>query len=54
MNKRKRGAWLYYQIKDGKIVKRKPICPRCGSFMAEHSGRLHCGRCGYTEFKSRE
>ena len=29
-------------------------CPKCGSGMAEHSDRLSCGRCGYTEFKNQK
>jgi len=24
-------------------------CPRCGSFLAEHSDRKSCGKCGYTK-----
>ncbi len=30
------------------------FCPKCNSRMAEHSDRLTCGRCGYTEFKKHE
>ncbi|GAA0312355.1 30S ribosomal protein S27ae [Halarchaeum salinum] len=30
----------------------KNQCPRCGdTFLAEHSDREHCGKCGYTEWK---
>jgi len=26
-------------------------CPRCeDSFLAEHEDRVHCGKCGYTEW----
>jgi len=30
-------------------------CPKCGGGvrLAEHKDRLACGRCGYTEMKSR-
>ncbi|MWG34269.1 30S ribosomal protein S27ae [Halomarina oriensis] len=29
----------------------KEMCPRCGdTFLAEHSDRVHCGKCGYTEW----
>ncbi|GGN12689.1 30S ribosomal protein S27ae [Halarchaeum nitratireducens] len=30
----------------------KTQCPRCGdTFLADHSDREHCGKCGYTEWK---
>ncbi|MBI4043241.1 MAG: 30S ribosomal protein S27ae [Candidatus Diapherotrites archaeon] len=34
-------------------VKKKKFCPKCGAgiFMAEHSDRSSCGKCGYTEWK---
>ncbi|AAR39030.1 NEQ176 [Nanoarchaeum equitans Kin4-M] len=44
-------VWKYYEIKDGKLIRKKKVCPRCGSFMAEHKDRYHCGKCGYTEWK---
>ncbi len=30
-------------------------CPKCGPgvLMAEHGNRTHCGKCGYTEFKTK-
>jgi small subunit ribosomal protein S27Ae len=39
---------LYSQ---GKL--KNQACPKCGPgfFMAEHSNRKSCGKCGYTEFK---
>ena len=42
-----------YKIEDGKLQRLRSTCPRCGPgvFMAEHSGRSACGKCGYTEFK---
>ncbi|MCR4369311.1 MAG: 30S ribosomal protein S27ae [archaeon] len=42
----------YYKV-EGNSLKRKKTCPKCGSgvFMAEHSNRRHCGKCGFTEFK---
>ena len=42
----------HYKI-DGSTIKRDASCPRCGMgvFLAKHTdGRLHCGRCNYTEF----
>lgn len=46
----------YYEVKDGKLVRKKRTCPRCGEgvFLAEHSDRMSCGKCGYTEFKRKE
>jgi small subunit ribosomal protein S27Ae len=31
-------------------------CPKCGKgvFMAKHADRRTCGKCGYTEFESKE
>jgi small subunit ribosomal protein S27Ae len=51
--KKKKGE--YYTLKEERIEKRKPFCPRCGAgvFMAEHKNRLSCGRCGFTEWKSK-
>lgn len=42
----------YYKIVDGKLVRLKKFCPRCGPgvFMAEHWRRYTCGKCGYTEY----
>ena len=42
----------YYKVEGAKLV-RKKTCPKCGPgvFMAEHDKRVHCGRCGYTEFR---
>ncbi|MFB6171128.1 MAG: 30S ribosomal protein S27ae [Haloarculaceae archaeon] len=39
-----------YYDEDGTIDKEQ--CPRCGdTFLADHADRLHCGKCGYTEWK---
>ena len=31
----------------------KQACPKCGpgTLLAEHSTRVHCGKCGYTRWK---
>ncbi|MBM3292452.1 30S ribosomal protein S27ae [Candidatus Bathyarchaeota archaeon] len=44
-----------YQIKDGKIERKRPFCNRCGRgyFMADHGNRYTCGNCGFTIFKSK-
>ena len=41
----------YYEIQEGKIVRKRRFCPRCGPgvFLAEHKDRYSCGKCGYTE-----
>jgi len=43
-----------YEIKDGKINRKKQSCPKCGEgvFLAEHKDRFHCGKCGYTRWKN--
>ena len=43
--------WLKYKI-DGDKITREKTCPRCGPgiFLANHKGRLFCGKCKYTEF----
>lgn len=41
-----------YNVEGEKFVRLRKTCPKCGEgfFLAEHKGRLSCGRCGYTEF----
>lgn len=45
-----------YEVSDGKLIRKKKTCPKCGDgvFLAEHTNRVSCGRCGYTEFKKKE
>lgn len=44
-----------YQVTDGKLRRTRTSCPKCGPgiFLAEHSDRVSCGHCGYTEFKKK-
>lgn len=44
-----------YEIKDGKLIRKRKTCPKCGPgvFLAEHEDRYTCGKCGYTEFKKK-
>ncbi|MCI4435097.1 MAG: 30S ribosomal protein S27ae [Thermoplasmata archaeon] len=44
-----------YEIKDGKLIRKRKSCPKCGPgvFLAEHQDRYTCGKCGYTEFKKK-
>lgn len=50
-NKPTSKKYEHYKISGDKIIKDK-TCPRCGSatFLAKHKDRVHCGKCGYTEF----
>jgi ubiquitin-small subunit ribosomal protein S27Ae len=43
-----------YSLYNGTTKKNK-FCPRCGPgvFLASHDNRVHCGKCGYTEFKAK-
>ena len=51
-NKPTSQKWKKYTI-EGDTVKSQRFCPRCGPgiFLAKSKdGRLHCGKCHYTEF----
>ena len=45
--------YKFYKIDDDKVTRLRKECPRCGkgTFLAEHSDRLSCGKCGYADFK---
>lgn len=51
--KEEKGVFALYKIDGDKVVRLRPICERCGPgyFMAEHSNRYTCGRCGFTRYK---
>jgi|TARA_B100001964_G_C14082695_1_gene531082 small subunit ribosomal protein S27Ae len=51
-NKLTSKKYLKYSLENGK-AKSQPHCPRCGPgiFLAINEGRVHCGKCHYTEFK---
>lgn len=42
----------FYKIEGDRITRTRSTCPKCGAgvFLAMHSDRVSCGRCGYTEF----
>ena len=50
-NKPTSKKYALYKIEGDKTTKNKN-CPRCGPgvFLAKNQGRLHCGKCHYTEF----
>lgn len=52
-HKNKPTSKKYSHYADGKKDRR--FCVKCGPgiFMAQHNGRLHCGKCGYTEFSKK-
>lgn len=46
--KKERGIFYRYKIKEGKLERLLPFCPRCGRgvFMADHGDFWSCGKCG--------
>jgi len=46
----------YYSIEGGKLKRTRKACPKCGPgvFLSEHKDRSACGKCGYTEFKTKK
>ena len=42
----------FYKIEEGRLERLRASCPKCGAgvFLARHSNRVSCGRCGYAEF----
>lgn len=55
MAKKKTNYRDYYKIEGDKFSRTRKNCPKCGAgvFLGEHSERISCGKCGYTEFKKR-
>ena len=45
--------YKFYKVDNDKVTRLRKECPRCGkgTFLAEHSDRLSCGKCGYADFK---
>jgi ubiquitin-small subunit ribosomal protein S27Ae len=54
-SKTKDSIYKKYEIKEGKLERKRPFCNRCGRgyFMADHGDRYTCGNCGFTMFKSK-
>lgn len=46
-------VWKFYNVEGSRAKRLRKVCPRCGRgvFMADHSDRFACGKCGFTEFK---
>jgi len=54
--KKEKKIYTYFEIKNGKLIRRLKKCSRCGSFMAFHKvdkPRWACGKCSYTEFQAK-
>ncbi len=54
-NKPTSKKYTKYKIEDNKIT-RERFCPRCGPgvFLMHAKDRVHCGKCAYSEFLSKE
>jgi ubiquitin-small subunit ribosomal protein S27Ae len=54
-NKQTGKKYKHYVV-DGSSLKKGKSCPRCGPgvFLAQHKGRLTCGKCKYTEFSDKK
>jgi small subunit ribosomal protein S27Ae len=52
-HKNKPTSKKYSHYKGGKATRK--FCPRCGpgTFLADHKGRVYCGKCHYTEFSGK-
>ena len=45
-------VWKLYEVSGSTLKRKNKFCPKCsqGTFLAAHSNRTTCGKCGYTEF----
>lgn len=45
-----------YEVSGESLNRKTKFCPKCGPgvFMAIHKDRVSCGKCGYTEFQSKD
>ncbi|MBU0762528.1 MAG: 30S ribosomal protein S27ae [Candidatus Altiarchaeota archaeon] len=43
--------WKIYEVSADAVKKGRKSCPKCGDgvFLAKHTDRISCGKCGYTE-----
>ncbi len=49
-------VWKVYDSKGPTLVRKTVFCPKCGPgvFLAKHSTRINCGKCGYTEMTAKK
>ena len=40
-----------YEVTGNSVKRKNKTCPKCSVFMASHSDRWTCGKCGYMEKK---
>jgi small subunit ribosomal protein S27Ae len=54
-NKKQSEVWKKYKVEGDKVTRSK-YCQKCGPgyFLADHSDRYVCGKCGYVEVKKKE
>jgi len=45
-----------YEVSGSEVKRKNKSCPKCGpgTFLAKHKNRVNCGKCGYTEFNTKE
>ncbi|MBI4139534.1 30S ribosomal protein S27ae [Candidatus Woesearchaeota archaeon] len=45
----------HYEIQGNRAVPKNQNCPKCGPgyILANHTDRVNCGKCGYTEYKKK-
>ncbi len=50
-----RKLYTLYSASGEKMERKNRTCPKCGPgmFMANHSNRSVCGKCGYVEMKGK-
>ncbi|MBN1645398.1 30S ribosomal protein S27ae [Candidatus Woesearchaeota archaeon] len=49
-------TWKFFEKKGDSLQRKRKSCPKCGqgTFMAQHKGRITCGKCGYSEFETKK
>ena len=47
--------WEAFKIEGNRLVRVKKICPKCGAgvYLAQHSDRESCGKCGYAQYNKK-
>ena len=52
---KKKALYTVYKASGSKVDRLNKFCPKCGDgfLMAEHPNRRTCGKCTYTEIKTK-
>jgi len=55
-SKKVKGQFQHYEKSAEGLKRKNRNCPKCGPsfFLAKHSDRETCGKCGYTEFHGKK